>query len=59
MQKGGQRRVVMRSDVQVVNVGGGQKPPEPQRGGPPSGILHIIDAHGSTGLGGASFSLLA
>lgn len=50
VRKGGQRHVVTRSDVQVVNIGGGQ--PEPQPGKPLPRILQIIDEHGATGLGG-------
>jgi len=52
VRKGGQRQVVTRSDVQVVNVGGGHSQPEPQPGKPPARILHIIDEQGATGLGG-------
>ncbi len=52
VRKGGQRQVVTRSDVQVVNVGGGQSQPEPQPGKSRPRILHIVDEQGSTGLGG-------
>jgi molecular chaperone HtpG len=52
VRKGGQRQVVTRSDVQVVNVGGGQSQPDPQPGKPNPRILHIIDQQGATGLGG-------
>jgi molecular chaperone HtpG len=53
IRKGGQRQVVTRSDVQVVNVGGAHAQPDP----PPSDnkqprILHVIDDDGQTGLGG-------
>jgi hypothetical protein len=51
---GGQRQVVTRSDVHVVNVGAGQSPPashpEPAKAKPR--ILHVVDDHGATGLGG-------
>ncbi|MGH8729578.1 MAG: hypothetical protein ACREV9_15790, partial [Burkholderiales bacterium] len=52
VRKGGQRQVVTRSDVQVVNVGEGRNQPEPQPGRPLPRILHIIDEQGSTGVGG-------
>jgi molecular chaperone HtpG len=53
VRKGGQRQVVTRSDVQVVNVGGGQTQAPPQQPGrPPSRILHIVDEQGVTGLDG-------
>jgi hypothetical protein len=52
VRKGGQRQVVTRSDVQVVNVGSGQSQPEPPSGKPLPRILHIIDNQGATGLGG-------
>ncbi len=52
VRKGGQRQVVTRSDVQVVNVGGGQDQPEPQPGKPHPRIIHIIDEQDTTGLGG-------
>lgn len=52
VRRGGQRQVVTRSDVQVVNVSGGQSQPEPQPGRPHPRILHIIDQQGATGLGG-------
>lgn len=52
VRRGGQRQVVTRSDVQVVNVSGGQSQPEPQPGRPHPRILHIIDEQGATGLGG-------
>lgn len=52
VRKGGQRHVVTRSDVQVVNVSGGQSQPEPQLGKPLPRILNIIDEQGTTGLGG-------
>lgn len=53
VRHGGQRQIVTRSDVHVVNVGGGQAPPaqsEPNK--PKPRILHIVDDHGATGLGG-------
>jgi molecular chaperone HtpG len=52
VHKGGQRQIVTRSDVQVVNVASGQGEPEPQPGKPHPRILHIIDQQGTTGLGG-------
>jgi len=53
VRKGGQRQVVTRSDVRVVNVGGGgQSHHEQQPGRTPSRILHIVDEQGATGLGG-------
>lgn len=54
VRKGGQRQVVTRSDVQVVNVGSGQDQPQPEQqpGKPLPRILHIIDEQGTTGLGG-------
>jgi len=52
VRKGGQRQVVTRSDVQVVNVGGGHAQPEPPPGKPHPRILQIVDEQGATGLGG-------
>ncbi|MHB1606426.1 MAG: ATP-binding protein [Leptospirales bacterium] len=53
VRKGGQRHVVTRSDVQVVNVGGGQQQkPESQPGKTPPRIIQVIDEQGSTGLAG-------
>jgi len=52
VRKGGQREVVTRSDVHVINVGSGQSQPEPQPGKSRPRILHIVDEQGSTGLGG-------
>ncbi len=52
VRKGGQRQVVTRSDVHVVNVGGGQSHTEPQPGKPQPRILHIVDEQGATGLQG-------
>ncbi len=49
----GQRQVVTRSDVRVVNVGAGQSPPaQPEAGKAQPRILHVVDDHGATGLGG-------
>lgn len=53
VRRGGQREIVSRSDVQVVNVASGQ----PQPGQPPDGkqkprLLQIIDDSNTTGLGG-------
>ena len=61
VRKGGQRQVVTRSDVRVVNVGGGQSQPEPQpqpQPGKPPRIIHIIDEQGTTELGGFYIRLL-
>jgi molecular chaperone HtpG len=53
IRKSGQRQVVTRSDVQVVNVaGGGVAQPEPPKGKGLPRILHIVDDQGATGLGG-------
>jgi hypothetical protein len=52
VRKGGRRHVVTRSDVQVVNVIGGQSQPEPPPGKPLPRILNIVDEQGTTGLGG-------
>jgi molecular chaperone HtpG len=53
VRKGGQREVVSRSDVQVVNVGGGQPQPGQQgAGNQKPRLLHIIDDSMKTGLGG-------
>lgn len=58
VRKGGRRQVVTRSDVQVVNIGGGQNQPETQPGKPLPRILHIVDEQASTGLGGFYIRLL-
>lgn len=54
IRKGGQRQIVTRSDVQVVNVGGGgqAQPDAPPPGNKQPRILHIIDDTGQTDLGG-------
>jgi hypothetical protein len=54
VRKGGQRQVVTRSDVQVVNITGGSGPRdlEPPPGKPHPRILQIIDRRGGTGLAG-------
>jgi molecular chaperone HtpG len=53
VRKGGQRQVVTRSDVHVVNVGAGQSaPPQSEPGKPKPRILQIVDDQGATGLGG-------
>ena len=56
VRKGGQRQVVTRSDVQVVNVGGGgsgQTQPQGQAAeNKKPRILHIVDDTGQTGLSG-------
>ena len=53
VRKGGQRQVVTRSDVHVVNVGSPQSAPAPSdpAGNKPR-ILQIVDEHAATGLGG-------
>lgn len=53
VRKGGKRQIVTRSDVQVVNVGGGEAQPEGQLSdNKKPRILNIIDDTGQTGLGG-------
>jgi molecular chaperone HtpG len=53
VRKVGQRQVVTRSDVQVVNVGGpGQPQPPPEPGKPFPRILNIVDEQGTTSLAG-------
>lgn len=54
VHKGGQRQVVTRSDVHVVNVGSNQLAPSQPEPGKPSKprILQIVDDQGATGLGG-------
>jgi hypothetical protein len=53
VRKGGQRQVVTRSDVHVVNVGGGQSATaQPEPGKPKPRILQVVDDQGATGLGG-------
>lgn len=52
VRKGGRRQVVTRSDVQVVNVGGGHAQQEPESGKSHPRILQIVDDQGATGLGG-------
>ncbi len=52
VHKGGQRQVVTRSDVQVVNVGAGLPQQETPPGKPHPRILQIVDQHGTTGLNG-------
>ena len=52
VRKGGQRQIVTRSDVQVLNVGGGHSQPDTHPGQPHPRILHIVDEQGATGLGG-------
>lgn len=51
VRRGGQRQVVTRQDVAVVNVSGG--PSQPQAGeGRKHRLLQIVDDDGTTGLGG-------
>jgi molecular chaperone HtpG len=52
VRKGGQRQVVTRSDVRVVNVNREQNQTEPQQGNPRPRILNIVDDQGTTGLCG-------
>ncbi len=53
VRKGGQRQIVTRSDVHVVNVGGPQQAPaQPETGKPKPRILHVVDDQGATGLRG-------
>lgn len=54
VRKGGQRQIVTRSDVQVVNVGGGgqAQPDVPPVGNKQPRILHIIDETRQTELDG-------
>jgi molecular chaperone HtpG len=57
IRQGGQRQVVTRSDVRVINVGrgggaGSKNQDETASGKPQSRILNIIDEEGTTGLGG-------
>ena len=53
VHKGGQRQVVTRNDVQVVNVAGGQpQPGTPPGENPKPRLLQIVDDGGQTGLGG-------
>ena len=53
VRKGGKKQVVTRSDVHVVNVGAGQpQPPQERPPGKPPRIIHVIDDHGTTNLGG-------
>jgi hypothetical protein len=52
VRKGGQREVMTRSDVHVINVGAGQSQTELRQGKSRPRILHIVDEKGSTGLGG-------
>lgn len=52
VHKGGQRQVVTRSDVQILNVTGGQSQREDSQGSPYPRILQMIDEHGTTGLQG-------
>lgn len=53
VHKGGQRQVVTRNDVQVVNVAGGQPQPGQRPGeNPKPRLLQIVDEGGQTGLGG-------
>ena len=56
VHKGGQKQVVRRADVQVVNVGGGQPQQETPPGKPHPRILQIVDQEGTTGLPGLLYS---
>ena len=50
--KSGQRHIVTRSDVQMVNVAGGNDQPEPPPQTPNPRILSIVDESGTTNLAG-------
>ena len=52
IRKGGQRQIVTRSDVQVVNVGGTAQPGAQPTNNEKPRILNIVDDTGQTGLGG-------
>ena len=53
VRKGGKKQVVTRSDVHVVNVGGGQpQSAQDHPPGKPPRIIHVIDDQGTTNLGG-------
>lgn len=53
VRQGGRHQVVRRSDVQVVNVGGGQPQPESEaQPGKPPRLLHVVDERSGTGIGG-------
>ncbi len=52
VRKGGNRHIVTRSDVQVVNVGGGHRQQEQQPDKPNPRILQIVDEQRTTGLSG-------
>jgi Histidine kinase-, DNA gyrase B-, and HSP90-like ATPase len=52
VRKGGQRQIVTRSDVQIVNVSRGQNKAEAPPGKGSPRILQIVDEQGTTGLGG-------
>ncbi len=58
VRKGGQRQVVTHSDVQIINVGGGQTQSEPKPGKPNPRVLHMVDEKGTTGLDGYYIRLL-
>ena len=50
--KSGQRHIVTRSDIQMVNVAGGRDQLEPPPQTPNPRILHIVDESGTTNLAG-------
>jgi len=53
VRKGGKKQVVTRSDVHVVNVGGGQgQPPQEHPPGKPPSIIHVMDEQQATNLAG-------
>ena len=52
ISKGGQRHLVTRSDIQRVDITGGQGEAEPPAQKPNPRLLHILDATGTTNLGG-------
>jgi len=53
VRQGGRHQVVTKSDVRVVNVGGGHPPPENEaQPGKPPRILKIVDEQSESGIGG-------
>ena len=52
ISKGGQRQIVTRSDIQRVDVTGGEGEAEPSSQKPNPRLLHIIDTTGTTNLAG-------
>ena len=52
VHRGGKREVVTSSDIQMINVGGGQGEPEPSPKNPNPRLLRFVDDSGSTDLSG-------